>query len=480
MSTSPLPRSTPAAHGLDPAAVSAFLDGIDARDDLELHSLMILRHGQVITEGWWAPYSPDQLHLLYSLSKSFTSTAVGFAVAEGKLSLRDRIVDIFDDLADAAADDRVRSITLDHVLRMASGHRVDTLQRANQAAPDDLVRGFLSLPPDEEPGSIFCYNNGATFAAAAAVQKRAGQTLTDYLTPRLFAPLGIDRSYWQSDVKGRNIGFSGLHLTTESIARFGQFVLQRGRWQDQQLLSAEWFSQATSKLTDNSSNDGGPDWRQGYGYQFWMARHGFRGDGAYGQFCVVLPEQDVVVVTTAGLQDMQGVLDLIWEHLLPAFDHEPLPADGAASSALEERLATLSLTPVGSTDWTPRGFQAPSGFFTSGEAVIRVTKIEPGTDLVRITLDHDPLDPSQPVAPLTFSCGLGRWLHGEITVAGWDLAYAGSATYDQSGRLDAELAFVQTPHRLRIRGESDGTTEVGWLTEPLGPPFPEVLATRRF
>lgn len=478
MPTSPLPRSTPESQGLDSAAVLAFLDGVAARDDLELHSLMILRHGQVITEGWWTPYSPEQPHLLYSLSKSFTSTAIGFAEAEGLLSLDEKIVDIFDDLADVATDERTRSITLDHVLRMASGHREDTLLRARQASPDDLVRGFLSIPPDEEPGSIFCYNNGATFVAAAALQRRAGEMLTDFLQPRLFDPLGIDRPYWQTDSQGRNIGFSGLHLPTEAVARFGQFVLQRGEWDGRRLLSEDWFARATSPLTDNSSNDAGPDWKQGYGYQFWMARHGFRGDGACGQFCIVLPEQDAVIVTTSGLQDMQAVLGLVWDNLLPGFGEER--ASSEQSDILADRLAALTLPPVGSAGWSPRPTQQPSGFLGSIDPTIRVTAIETDDDLVRITLDHDPLEPDKPVTPLTFDCGLDGWQTGEIALQHWNLAYAGSASQGEGGLLDAEISFVQTPHRLRIRRNPDGSTETGWLAEPLGPPFPELLATRRY
>ncbi len=279
---------------------------------------MLLRHGAVVAEGWWAPYGPDRPHLLYSLSKSFTSTALGFAVAEGLVSLDDTVLSHFPELDAEITDPRSRRILVRHVAAMASGHLTDTIDLAREIDPVDLVRGFLLLPPDREPGTVFAYNQPCTFSIAALIQRAAGMPLTDYLRPRLFDPLGIGEVGWLTDPRGRELGFSGLHATTDAIAKLGQLYLQRGTWHGRQLLDAAWVDDATRSHIANPDGEN-PDWRQGYGFQFWMARHGYRGDGAYGQFCVVLPEHDVVLAITGQSLDMQAVLDAAWTHLLPAF-----------------------------------------------------------------------------------------------------------------------------------------------------------------
>jgi CubicO group peptidase (beta-lactamase class C family) len=311
-----LPRSTPAEQGADPAAITAFLDAVEARPDIEMHSLMVVRHGHVIAAGWWAPYSADRRHLLYSLSKSFTSTAAGFARAEGLLDLDDPVVKHFPEFEADIKDPGSRAILVRHVAAMASGHDREMAGEALQRDPDEPVRGFLLIPPDQPPGTVFAYSQPCTYTLASIVQRNAGTTLTGYLRPRLFDPLGIGPVGWQTWPPGRQQGFSGLFARTEDIAKLGLLYLQGGRWDGRQLLPADWVAQATSKQVDNPDREW-PDWRQGYGFQFWMARHGYRGDGAFGQFCVVLPEQDTVVASTAYTMDMQGVLDALWEHLLP-------------------------------------------------------------------------------------------------------------------------------------------------------------------
>lgn len=485
-SVTALPRSTPESQGLPSAAVTAFLDAIAARPELELHSLMIMRHGQLLADGWWQPYGRDQLQLLYSLSKSFTSTAAGLAAAEGLLSLDDKIIDIFDEHAELAADGRVRRMTLRHLVRMASGHREDALPRAHAADPGDLVRGFLQVAPDEEPGSIFAYNNAATFVVGAAVAKVSGQTLGDFLSERLFRKIGIDRYSWQSDTQGRHLGFSGLHLSTESIARFGQLILQGGRWKDEQLLDPEWLRLATSKQTDNSA-EVNPDWRQGYGYQFWMARHGFRGDGAYGQFCLILPEQDAVIAITSATDDLQGILDEVWANLLPGFSDGQLPADQQSATTMTERLTSLMIPAPGSADWVARPIPDPPS--DRQLPAIRISAIEEiDGDELMIEFDHDqPEQPGRPVpirpsAPLRLRCGLGQWAPGHIELDrhieldGAVLDYAASGVRNADDSFDAEVCFVQTPHRLRLRRSPDGRTEAGWITSPLMPASPEQLA----
>ena len=256
--------------------------------------------------------------MLYSLSKSFASTAAGLAAAEGQLSLDDTVLSFFPDEAPADPGANLAAMRLRHLLSMSTGHDQDTTGRLRDAEDGDWVRAFLAQPVEHAPGTHFVYNSGATYMVSAIVQKVTGQTVLDYLGPRLFEPLGIQDPTWESSPQGINVGGWGLSITTEDIARFGQLYLQEGVWQGARLLPAAWVAEATSKQVSNG-DDPDSDWAQGYGFQFWRCRHGaYRGDGAFGQFCVVLPEQDAVVAITAGTSDLGGVLNLIWDHLLPA------------------------------------------------------------------------------------------------------------------------------------------------------------------
>ncbi|MBV9355185.1 MAG: beta-lactamase family protein, partial [Chloroflexi bacterium] len=335
MVPSTLPRSSPVDQQVDPAGILSFLDALDARPDIEMHSFMLIRHGQVVAEGWWHPYSADRPQLLYSLSKSFTSTAAAFAAAEGLLDLDDTVISHFPEFDADITDPASRSMRIRHIAAMASGHEQETRQEAVEKDPQEPVRGFLLIPPDRPPGTIFTYNQPCTYTLASIVQRNAGMPMTRYLRPRLFDPLGIGEVGWHT-LAGREQGYTGLHARTEDVARLGQLYLQRGRWGDVQLLADDWVSAATSRQVD-TPNEPSPDWQCGYGFQFWLGRHGYRGDGAFGQFCVVLPDQDAVVAITAATDDMQAILDALWTHLLPGLG-ETTPDGGSVQPELQARL----------------------------------------------------------------------------------------------------------------------------------------------
>ena len=453
--TSPLPRRSPSAQGVDARGILSFLDALDAAPDVETHSMILMRRGAVVAEGWWAPYTADRAHLLYSLSKSFTSTALGFAVAEGLVSLDDTVLSHFPEWDADVTDPRARRIRVRHVAAMASGHRTDTIEAARAIDPADLVRGFLLIPPDEEPGSVFAYNQPCTFSVAAIIQKAAGMTLTQYLRPRLFEPLGIGEVGWLTDARGRELGWSGLHATTDAIAKLGQLYLQRGEWNGRQLLDPAWVDDATSTHIANP-DEPNPDWSQGYGFQFWIARHGYRGDGAYGQFCVVLPEQNAVMAITGQSLDMQAVLDAAWEHLLPAMDDQgALDAPSASEDQLEQRLraAALPATPGSTVGGGSRTFSP--GAQNAVRSITRVT-VTPVSGRTIVTLAEGDED-------FAVDAGIGEWIAGDAVVA------AGGA--QEEGGLAFEVIFVETPHRLRVVcGGADleeGSFSARWITEPL-------------
>ncbi len=333
-----LPRSSPEAEGLSSVGIREFVEAAD-RDIHTLHSFMLVRHGKVVAEGWWKPEAADKPHVLHSLSKSFTSTAVGLAVEEGRLSVDDPVLPFFPEEAPAQPSDKLKAMRVRDLLTMTSGHEVEVKFTTNTP----WVRSFLAHPVPFKPGTHFQYNTPGTHMLSAIVRKVTGQTVLDYLRPRLFEPLGIENPEWGASPQGNTLGGWGLYVRTEDIAKFGQLYLQKGKWQGRQLIPAAWAEQATSKQVSNGS-DPTKDWDQGYGFQFWRCRHGaYRGDGANGQFCIVLPEQDAVIAITADTRDMQAELNVVWDHLLPAFHPGPLPANPAEATRLRALLSGLAV-----------------------------------------------------------------------------------------------------------------------------------------
>jgi len=444
--------------------VLAFLDAVEADPAVELHSLMVLRHGQVVAEGWWAPHTPERTRLLYSLSKSFTSTALGLALQEGRFGLDDTVVSHFPELAADVTDPRSRSVTLRHLAFMASGHDRDMLDEALAGDPREPVRGFLLVPPDAEPGSLFAYSQPCTYTLAAVIQRATGMRLTEYLRPRLLDPLGIGEVGWLAWPPGREQGFSGLFARTEDVAKLGQLYLQRGRWGEDQLLPERYVEQATSRQIDTPNQDN-VDWRQGYGFQFWMARHGYRGDGAFGQFCVVLPEQDAVVAITGGTEAMQAVLDHLWAQLLPGFDR---PGAGRAAQAdLDGRLASLALPaclarpgPPRRQDWTGGPFPVVPG--AGGSAALASVELRDAGQGLEVTI-------AEAANRLGFPVGAGDWLvsaprdrHGD------PVPVAASGGWLDDHTLRVEVIFLESPHRLDLTCTLPArTATAAWRQVPL-------------
>lgn len=338
-SSKALPRSTPEAQGVSSAGLLDFIETAN-RDVKSMHSFMLVRHGHVVAEAWWKPQSAEMPHVLWSLSKSFTSTAVGLAVAEGKLSINDPVLKFFPDEAPAEVSANLKAMRVRDLLTMATGHQ----NEPNVRNETNWIKAFLAHPVPHKPGTHFQYNTPATFMQSAIVQKVTGQTVVEYLKPRLFEPLGIEQPKWDANPQGISIGGYGLYLKTEDIAKFGQLYLQNGQWQGKQLVPADWIEQATSKQVSNGS-DPNRDWDQGYGFQFWRCRHdAYRGDGKDGQFCIVIPKLDAVVAITANTGDMQAELNIVWDKLLPALHDKPLPENKEGIAKLKAVIEKLEAT----------------------------------------------------------------------------------------------------------------------------------------
>jgi CubicO group peptidase (beta-lactamase class C family) len=339
-----LSRSKPEDQGVPSSAISSMLDDLEQIAG-DMHSIMVLRHGNVIVEGAWKPYGLEHRQLLFSLSKSFTSTAVGFAIHEGLFGLDDYVITLLPEDAPEEISDALAAVTVRHLLTMTVGHASDAMGDLGRSGIADWAKAVMSTPVVNEPGSVFMYNSGASYLLSAIVHRATGLGLLEYLRPRLLEPLGIDDASWEKSPQGIEAGGWGLSITTEQLAKFGQLYLDGGRWNDTQIIPRQWVDAATSFQVATDSWDGTVDWRQGYGFQFWRSQNGaFRGDGAHGQFCVVIPEYQTVVVITSAVRDMQAVLDAIWTHLLPALSASvPLPTVPADAQVLQSRLSTLAI-----------------------------------------------------------------------------------------------------------------------------------------
>jgi len=339
-----LPRSTPEAQGISSQSIREFVEMADKINTL--HSFMLVRHGQVIAEGWWKPEAPDKPHVLHSLSKSFNSTAVGLAIADGKLSLDDPVLKFFPADAPPNPADNLKAMKVRDLLTMTCGH--DTEPKSAGGGPS--VKQFLAHPVPHEPGTHFQYNTMGSYTLSAIVTKVTGQTTLEYLKPRLFEPLGIENPEWGSSPEGNSLGGYGLKLRTEDIAKFGQLYLQKGKWKVKQLLPEKWVEEATRKQVPNDKeghSNIGVDWNQGYGFQFWRCTHNaFRGDGANGQLCVVIPDKDAVMAITADTGKFQDEMNAIWDKLYPAFRDGELPEDAGERAKLKEAIARLEAHPA--------------------------------------------------------------------------------------------------------------------------------------
>jgi CubicO group peptidase (beta-lactamase class C family) len=300
-----------------------------ASDSMDIHSVMIVRDGSVIYSRWQSAGVDTVPHVLHSVSKTFTATAVGLAIADGKLALTDKVVDFFPDKLPAEQSDYLKAMTVRDLLTMTCGHDEEPSGQRGQDA--DWVTLFLAHPVVHEPGTFYLYNSLGTYMLSAIVQKVTGEKVVDYLDTRLFQPLHIDKPRWDESPQGINCGGWGLYLKTEDLAKMGQLLLQKGEWNGKQLIPAEWVAEMSKKQVE-SINPGTrmeqaeergmtketSDWMQGYGYQMWRCRPGcFRADGARGQYIIVVPDKNAVIAITSDNGDLQGELNLVWEHILP-------------------------------------------------------------------------------------------------------------------------------------------------------------------
>jgi hypothetical protein len=447
------PVSTPSAEGIEPAALLDLLDAVDAHPGIEPHGLIIQRHGRRVLDAAWTPHQRGQSRLVYSLSKSFTGAALALAVGDGLLSLDDLVVDHLPEAA-VDADERTRRMRIRHIASMSSGHSDETLLHAFLADPTDIVDAFLHLPPENEPGTWFAYNQPPVLALSTVLAHVTGRRLLDQLRERVLDPIGVGDLRWYQYQPGIDLGFSGVYTDLDAIARLGQLHLDDGCFDGRRVLPEGWVAQASSVQIENPQRPE-PDWSQGYGFQLWMCQHGYRGDGAFGQYMVVLPEQDTVVAFFSTTEPMQPFLDLLWEGLVPAIDKgcEPDPegdravADRVAGLRLPTAAERLGAAADGAAPATGRFVRPEHGHhhhtITAVEVADGEVVIQEGDDVLWIPIDAD-------------------W----VDVAGHPIA-ASTAVHDDGG-LTVDLAMLATPHRMELGTDpATGTFSATWPLPPL-------------
>ena len=315
------------------AAVDSFVNATVIRpvrpDSITLHSIMILKHGEVVLEKWFNGQTAEMPHAMHSVSKTFTATAVGLAIDEGKLKLNDPVIKFFPDKLPAEPSDNLKAMTVRDLLTMTCGHDEEPKELRKDSL--DWVSAFLAWPVVHKPGEYYLYNSVGTYMLSAIVQQVTGEKVLDYLDTRLFQPLHIERPQWDESPQGISCGGWGLYLKTEDMAKMGQLFLQKGKWNGKQIVPAKWLKEMSSyqvpsapsgtrfedleKVGLNKDNN---EWVQGYGYQMWICRHNaYRADGFAGQYIMVFPDRDAVLVLTTSSSLYQPYIDIIWEYLLP-------------------------------------------------------------------------------------------------------------------------------------------------------------------
>jgi len=456
-------RSIPETEGVSSIGIDSFLEAV-GKSKNEFHSLMILRHDKVIAEGWWNPYRRDLKHSMYSVSKSFTSTAVGFAVTEKLLTVNDKVISFFPkDLPDSISE-YLSELTVKNLLTMSVGQEMDPTGMV-VTRDSNWIKAFLALPIKYKPGTKFLYNSLATYMLSAIVQKVTGQKVVDYLKPRLFDPLQIQGVDWEVDPRGINTGGWGIRVKTDDMAKLGELYLHKGNWNGKQILPKEWVEEATTIKIEQQpdapqSKKDSSDWLQGYCYKFWRCRHNaFRADGAFGQYIIMMPDQDAVIVITSETSNMQDELNLVWKYLLPSMHDGKLPEDKKEEAILKQKLSSLALAvPTKKAD--PAFVKNISDkIFTiePNEKNIKAISFQFKDNGCKVILRTD-------TAVYNLAFGSGKWESGETrrqgpyllakakaTYVGLpSLKTAGSYTWKDDNTLGLTLHYVESPHTETI------------------------------
>lgn len=449
-----LALASPESQGVPSAAITNWI-AVCEREIDALHGFVILRHGMKIAEGTWAPFDTlAKTHMLYSHSKSFTATAIGFLVDAGKLDLDERVVDIFADKVPANPSDNLKALRVRDLLTMNVGaNRTDS---EDKDIGGDWERNFLTNEIDVKPGTRFRYDSSATYMLAAIVGRKSGKDLMAFLKEKLFDKIGISSAWSSTCPNGTPCGGWGMYMTTGDMARFGQFLLNEGTWNGERILSAEWIRLATARQTWSGpigiTGQSGNDWAQGYGFQFWRCRHdAYRADGADGQFTIVVPKADLVVSLHAGCRTTQKEVETVWDYLLTAMKDAPLKENPEALKALRDRCASLAIPPLAGAASGADRYLGKTFAFEKNRRGFKTIRLEGAGEGLEMSLET-------PAGQQKLPVGFGEWKTGEVAVdpesyegLGMYIGRhptAASAAVGADGALKVRVYVTDTPGRF--------------------------------
>jgi CubicO group peptidase (beta-lactamase class C family) len=394
-------RAMPESQGLSSASILAFLDDIE-ETGFEVQSFMLWRRGHVVAEGWWSPYRADRIHMMHSLTKSVTACAVGLAIADGRFHLEDKVVSFFPEHLPATISDNLAAMTVQDLLTMRTGHAAMVSGSAWRPIKTSWIAEFFKIPVVTKPGTNFVYTSAATYMLSAIVTKTTGQSVADYLKPRVFDPLGIQGYQWPAGPEGISPGANGLSWKTSDSLKLGILHAQKGVWQGKQILPTEW--------TDAVQY---PHVKDTYGYQWWLGPDGtFLADGLFSQLSFVFPRHDAVLAITAGIPEKSHFNSCVYRHFPAAFLEAARP-DRRSGIALENRSRSLRLLPAARLTHSPviHHVAGKDYNFADNSDQVKLMRFDFADDACVFTMeDHR--------GSHTIKAGLGRTLEGDTTMTG--------------------------------------------------------------
>jgi CubicO group peptidase (beta-lactamase class C family) len=460
--------ASPESLGIDSQSILDFINAANA-SDIQWHNYVLLRHGKIASQGSWKPFDLNNKHTLYSLSKSFTSTAIGMLVDEGKLKVTEPVINFFKEDLPEVVSDNLKKMTVHHLLTMNTGHNTECIDKF-RSSTDKWSKIFLHHEVPNEPGTKFMYNTPATYMLGAILHKVTGKTVSEYLKPRLFDKLGIKDYDWEVNREGLNMAGWGLRLNPKDIAKFGQLYLQKGRWNGKQIISEKWIDEATKKQT--TSNPGDSDWSQGYGYQFWRCKHNlYRGDGAFGQYCIVMPDQDAVMVVNSESGNLQKNMTIIYDTILKGMQSTPMKENKELVNQLRKAENTLTIKPTQNKANPTLPAQINLSMADNPFQLSEATIIDHGSYFL--------LNLRTPTGLSEIKAGKAQWIinpsNNKPYLFGTQRRYpmpsniAASGAFISDKELQVELRFVEAVHGdkliFKIDGEDSMLTFKSSLTE---------------
>ncbi|MFA7636690.1 MAG: serine hydrolase [Monoglobales bacterium] len=465
-------KVTPESCGVSSIDLIKFIEGMEDMPEIkETHGFMLIRHGKLLTEGWFAPYTEDMPHTLFSDTKTFVQLAVGFMVKEGLCTIEDKISDYFPDKLSDKVSEHNRNLKTKHLLMMATGHKGQQIHKTGDFndMSVDKVKEFFETDNYIEAGVEFQYDNIATYVLSNLVSRLTGFNVAEYLKPRFLDPLDITVDYYSHDSNNVCIGYSGFRIKLEALAKVGQFLLNGGTWEGAQLLPKEWCEQAMAKHTDGIGPCG-DDWNQGYCWHMWRGRYNTaRLCGAYGQMCVIIPDRDMIFATNSGanFNKLQSILDNFYENVLLKVSDKPLEENPIGNIKLENKISKLALRNI-FAPVSPRANEL-NGKEITFEKKGRYNKIrlDFGSGVCRVALSGD--------CEISFDAGLSEPKEtyiengGFLTIDPFDHAkYSATAYFNIDDVFIITARILETVTIVKIEISPDETVKLYTLRGNLG------------